>query len=152
MANADAPELGASERSSTISVHPYYLTPKSKEDAPKSLDEVIRTSRTYESSAPGRADDVGGGRCGCVSIASVVTTFKDKLAEAGHLLLNFEALKEYLSWCEPGSAVRDNYRALIARSARLGRLYPKGVRCPWSCHLLPHQCGEHRQFERTHRC
>ena len=32
---------------------------------------------------------------------SVVTTFKDKLAEAGVIFCSIsEALKEYLSWCE----------------------------------------------------
>ena len=68
---------------------------------------------------------------------SVVTTFKDKLAEAEVIFCLSEALKEYPELVRKhlGSVVpvRDNYRGLNCAVFSVSFVYIPRVRCPWSC-------------------
>ena len=83
----------------------YYSAPKSKDDAPKSLDEVDpELLETYEKLGIPLEEQMmlaGIAVDAVFDSVSAVTTFKDKLAEAGVIFCSIsEALKEYLSWCE----------------------------------------------------
>ena len=122
----------------------YYSAPKSKDDAPKSLDEVDpELLRTYEKLGIPLEEQMmlaGIAVDAVFDSVSVVTTFKDKLAEAGVIFCSISSLKEYPELVRKhlGSVVpvRDNYFAALNCAVFSDGSFvyiPKGVRCPWSC-------------------
>ena len=140
----------------------YYSAPKSKEDAPKSLDEVDpELLRTYEKLGIPLEEQMmlaGVAVDAVFDSVSVVTTFKDKLAEAGVIFCSIsEALKEYpeLVRRHLGSVVpvRDNYFAALNCAVFSDGSFvyiPKGVRCPMELSTYFRINAENTgQFERT---
>jgi Fe-S cluster assembly protein SufB len=120
----------------------YYAAPKSKDDAPKSLDEVDpELLRTYEKLGiplHERAALAGVAVDAVFDSVSVATTFKDKLAKAGVIFGSFsdavrehpELIKKYLGTVVPYS---DNYYAALNSAVFSDGSFcfiPKGVRCP----------------------
>ena len=155
--------MGASERSPIdYQCISYYSAPKSKEDAPKSLDEVDpELLRTYEKLGIPLEEQMmlaGIAVDAVFDSVSVVTTFKDKLAEAGVIFCSIsEALKEYpeLVRRHLGSVVpvRDNYFAALNCAVFSDGSFvyiPKGVRCPMELSTYFRINAENTgQFERT---
>jgi Fe-S cluster assembly protein SufB len=140
----------------------YYSAPKSMADRPKSLDEVDpELLRTYEklgiplheqATLAGVAMDV------VFDSVSVVTTFREKLYEAGVIFCSIseavekypELIKQYL-----GSVVqqKDNYYAALNSAVFSDGSFvyiPKGVRCPMELSTY-FRINEQNtgQFERT---
>ncbi|MFT5352039.1 MAG: Fe-S cluster assembly protein SufB [Gammaproteobacteria bacterium] len=120
----------------------YYSAPKSKNDGPKSLDEVDpKLLETYaklgiplheQKMLAGVAVDA------VFDSVSVATTFKSKLAEAGVIFCSFsEAVKEHPELVKKylGSVVptADNYFSALNAAVFTDGSFcyiPKGVRCP----------------------
>jgi Fe-S cluster assembly protein SufB len=140
----------------------YYSAPKSMADKPKSLDEVDpELLRTYEklgiplheqAALAGVAMDV------VFDSVSVVTTFREKLAEAGVLFCSIseavhkypELVKKYLGTVVPQ---KDNYYAALNSAVFSDGSFvyiPKGVRCPMELSTY-FRINEQNtgQFERT---
>lgn len=140
----------------------YYSAPKSMADKPKSLDEVDpELLRTYEklgiplheqAALAGVAMDV------VFDSVSVVTTFREKLAEAGVLFCSIseavhkypELIKKYLGTVVPQ---KDNYYAALNSAVFSDGSFvyiPKGVRCPMELSTY-FRINEQNtgQFERT---
>src|SRR5690606_19361174 len=140
----------------------YYSAPKSMADRPKSLDEVDpELLRTYEklgiplheqAALAGVAMDVV-----CDSV-SVVTPFREKLAEAGVIFCSIsdavknhpELVKRYLGTVVPQ---KDNYYAALNSAVFSDGSFvyiPKGVRCPMELSTY-FRINEQNtgQFERT---
>lgn len=120
----------------------YYSAPKSKEDGPKSLDEVDpELLRTYEKlGIPLREQEMLAGVAvdAVFDSVSVATTFKAKLAEVGVIFCSFseavrnhpELIKKYLGTVVP---YRDNFYATLNSAVFSDGSFvyiPKGVRCP----------------------
>jgi Fe-S cluster assembly protein SufB len=120
----------------------YFSAPKSKADAPKSLDEVDpELLETYEKLGiplHERAALAGVAVDAVFDSVSVATTFKDKLAEVGVIFCSFseavkehpELVKKYLGTVVPHS---DNYYAALNSAVFSDGSFcfiPKGVRCP----------------------
>ena len=120
----------------------YFSAPKSKDDAPKSLDEVDpKLLETYEKLGiplHERARLAGVAVDAVFDSVSVATTFKDKLAEAGVIFCSFseavqehpELIKQYLGTVVP---YRDNFFAALNSAVFSDGSFvfiPKGVRCP----------------------
>jgi len=140
----------------------YYSAPKSKENAPKSLDEVdpelrkmfdkLGISLAEQQRISGIAVDA------VVDSVSVATTFKTKLAEQGIIFCSFsEAVKEHPDLVRQylGSVVpyTDNYFATLNSAVFSDGSFcyiPKGVRCPMelSTYFRINAAGT-GQFERT---
>ncbi|NRA41003.1 MAG: Fe-S cluster assembly protein SufB [Pseudomonadales bacterium] len=140
----------------------YYSAPKSMKDRPQSLDEVDpELLETYEKlgipleeqkALAGVAMDV------VFDSVSVVTTFKEKLKEAGVIFCSIsEALQEYPEMVRQhlGSVVpqRDNYYAALNSAVFTDGSFvyiPKGVRCPMELSTY-FRINEQNtgQFERT---
>src|SRR5690606_20253511 len=100
----------------------YYSAPKSKKDAPKSLDEVDpKLLETYEKLGVPlheRARLAGVAVDAVFASVSVATTFKEKLHEAGVIFCSFsDAVRDYPELVEKylGSVVlqRDNFFAAL---------------------------------------
>jgi Fe-S cluster assembly protein SufB len=140
----------------------YYSAPKSKKDAPKSLDEVDpELLRTYEKlGIPLREHAMLAGVAvdAVFDSVSVATTFKEKLKEHGVIFCSFsEAVKEHPELIEQylGSVVpyTDNfYAALNAAVFSDGSFVyiPKGVRCPMELSTYFRiNAANTGQFERT---
>ncbi|MFQ5519390.1 MAG: Fe-S cluster assembly protein SufB, partial [Mariprofundus sp.] len=120
----------------------YYSAPKSKDDGPKSLDEVDpKLLETYEKlGIPLREQEFLAGVAvdAVFDSVSVATTFKDKLKDAGVIFCPIsEAVREYPELVQQylGTVVPagDNfYAALNAAVFTDGSFVyiPKGVRCP----------------------
>lgn len=140
----------------------YYSAPKSKKDAPKSLDEVdpklLETYKKlgiplheYEKLAGVAVDAV-------FDSVSVATTFKDKLSEAGVIFCSFseavrehpELIKKYLGTVVP---YRDNFFAALNSAVFSDGSFvfiPKGVRCPMELSTYFRiNAANTGQFERT---
>lgn len=140
----------------------YYSAPKSMADKPKSLDEVDpELLRTYEklgiplheqAALAGVAMDV------VFDSVSVVTTFREKLAEAGVIFCSIseavekhpELVKKYLGSVVPQ---KDNYYAALNSAVFSDGSFvyiPKGVRCPMELSTY-FRINEQNtgQFERT---
>jgi|TARA_R110001583_G_scaffold192800_1_gene359817 Fe-S cluster assembly protein SufB len=140
----------------------YYSSPKSQEDAPKSLDEVDpELLRTYEklgiplheqAALAGVAVDV------VFDSVSIITTFKEKLAESGVIFCSLseaviehpELIKKYLGSVVP---VTDNFYAALNCAVFSDGSFvyiPKGVRCPMelSTYFRINEMNT-GQFERT---
>jgi Fe-S cluster assembly protein SufB len=140
----------------------YYSAPKSMADRPQSLDEVDpELLRTYEklgiplheqAALAGVAMDV------VFDSVSVVTTFREKLAEAGVIFCSIseavknhpELVKRYLGTVVPQ---KDNYYAALNSAVFSDGSFvyiPKGVRCPMELSTY-FRINEQNtgQFERT---
>ena len=139
----------------------YFSKPK-QDDGPKSLDEVDpKLLETYEKLGiplHERAKLAGGAVDAVFDSVSVVTTFKDKLAEAGVIFCSFseavqdhpELIKKYLGKVVP---YRDNYFAALNAAVFSDGTFvyiPKGVRCPMELSTY-FRINEAKtgQFERT---
>jgi Fe-S cluster assembly protein SufB len=140
----------------------YYSAPKSMEDRPKSLDEVDpELLRTYEKlGIPLHEQEVLAGVAMDVVFdsVSVVTTFREKLAEAGVIFCSIseaiqkhpELVKKYLGSVVPQ---KDNYYAALNSAVFSDGSFvfiPKGVRCPMELSTY-FRINEQNtgQFERT---
>jgi len=140
----------------------YYSAPKSMEDRPKSLDEVDpELLRTYEKlGIPLYEQEVLAGVAMDIVFdsVSVVTTFREKLAEAGVIFCSIseaiqdypELVKKYLGTVVPQ---RDNYYAALNSAVFSDGSFvyiPKGVRCPMELSTY-FRINEQNtgQFERT---
>ena len=120
----------------------YYSAPKSKDDGPKSLDEVDpKLLETYEKlGIPLHEQKMLAGVAvdAVFDSVSVATTFKSKLAEAGVIFCSFsEAVQEHPELIQQylGSVVptADNYFSALNAAVFTDGSFcyiPKGVRCP----------------------
>ena len=120
----------------------YYSAPKSKEDGPKSLDEVDpEILETYDKlGIPLHEQEMLAGVAvdAVFDSVSVATTFKEKLKEAGVIFCSFsEAVKDHPELVRKylGSVVpyTDNYFASLNSAVFSDGSFvfvPKGVRCP----------------------
>ncbi|WP_323815466.1 Fe-S cluster assembly protein SufB [Cellvibrio sp. NN19] len=140
----------------------YYSAPKSMDEKPKSLDEVDpELLRTYEklgiplheqAALAGVAMDV------VFDSVSVVTTFREKLLEAGVIFCSIseavqkypELIKKYIGTVVPQ---KDNYYAALNSAVFSDGSFvyiPKGVRCPMELSTY-FRINEQNtgQFERT---
>lgn len=140
----------------------YYAAPKSKKDAPKSLDDVDpKLLETYEKLGiplHERAKLAGVAVDAVFDSVSVATTFKEKLKEAGVIFCSFseavqthpELIKQYL-----GSVVsyRDNFFAALNSAVFTDGSFvyiPKGVRSPMELSTYFRiNAANTGQFERT---
>ncbi len=126
----------------------YYSAPKSMEDRPKSLDEVDpELLRTYEKlGIPLYEQEVLAGVAMDIVFdsVSVVTTFREKLAEAGVIFCSIsdaiqdypELVKKYLGTVVPQ---RDNYYAALNSAVFSDGSFvyiPRACAAPWSCPLI----------------
>jgi Fe-S cluster assembly protein SufB len=120
----------------------YYSAPKSKDDAPKSLDEVDpKLLETYEKLGiplHERAILAGVAVDAVFDSVSVATTFKDELARHGIIFCSFsdaardhpQLVEQYLGSVVPAG---DNYFAALNSAVFSDGSFvyiPKGVRCP----------------------
>ena len=120
----------------------YYSAPKSKDDAPKSLDEVDpELLETYEKLGiplHERAALAGVAVDAVFDSVSVATTYKEKLGELGIIFCSFseavkdhpELVKKYLGTVVPYT---DNFYATLNSAVFSDGSFvyiPKGVRCP----------------------
>ena len=140
----------------------YYSAPKSMADKPKSLDEVDpELLKTYEKlGIPLHEQAVLAGVAMDVVFdsVSVVTTFREKLEEAGVLFCSIsEAVQKYPELIKKyiGSVVpqKDNYYAALNSAVFSDGSFvyiPKGVRCPMELSTY-FRINEQNtgQFERT---
>lgn len=140
----------------------YYSAPKSKDDAPKSLDEVDpELLRTYEKlGIPLREQEMLAGVAvdAVFDSVSVATTFKSKLAEVGVIFCSFsEAVREHPELVRKylGSVVpyRDNFFATLNSAVFSDGSFvyiPPGVRCPMELSTYFRiNAASTGQFERT---
>ena len=139
----------------------YFSKPK-QDDGPKSLEEVDpKLLETYEKLGiplHERAKLAGVAVDAVFDSVSVVTTFKDKLAEAGVIFCSFseaaidhpELIEKYLGTVVP---IKDNYFAALNSAVFSDGTFvyiPKGVRCPMELSTY-FRINEAKtgQFERT---
>ena len=140
----------------------YYSAPKSKEDGPKSLDDVDpKLLETYEKLGiplEERAALAGVAVDAVFDSVSVATTFKDKLAEQGIVFCSFsEAVREHPALVEEylGTVVpyTDNFFASLNSAVFSDGSFcyiPKGVRCPMELSTYFRiNAAKTGQFERT---
>ena len=140
----------------------YYSSPKSRADAPKSLDEVDpKLLETYEKLGiplHERAALAGVAVDAVFDSVSVATTFKDRLAEEGIVFCSFsEAVRDHPALVERylGSVVphTDNFFASLNSAVFSDGSFvyvPKGVRCPMELSTYFRiNAANTGQFERT---
>ena len=140
----------------------YYSAPKSKEDAPKSLDEIDpKLLETYEKLGIPLDEQkmlAGVAVDAVFDSVSVATTFKQKLADAGVIFCSFsEAVKEHPDLVKNylGSVVpaADNFFAELNSAVFTDGSFcyiPKGVRCPMELSTYFRiNASNTGQFERT---
>jgi Fe-S cluster assembly protein SufB len=140
----------------------YYSAPKSKADAPKSLDEVDpKLLETYDKLGiplHERARLAGVAVDAVFDSVSVATTFKEKLAEAGVIFCSFsEAVREHPELIEQylGTVVpyTDNFFATLNSAVFTDGSFvyiPPGVRCPLELSTYFRiNAANTGQFERT---
>ncbi|MDX8408657.1 MAG: Fe-S cluster assembly protein SufB [Mariprofundales bacterium] len=140
----------------------YYSAPKSKEDGPKSLDEVDpKLLETYAKlGIPLREQEMLAGVAvdAVFDSVSVATTFKSKLKEAGVIFCPIsEAVREYPELVRTylGSVVPpgDNFFAALNSAVFTDGSFvfiPKGVRCPMELSTYFRiNASNTGQFERT---
>jgi Fe-S cluster assembly protein SufB len=140
----------------------YYSAPKSKANAPKSLDEVDpKLLETYDKLGiplHERARLAGVAVDAVFDSVSVATTFKDRLAKAGVIFCSFsEAVRNHPELIERylGSVVpyTDNYFATLNSAVFSDGSFvyvPKGVRCPMELSTYFRiNAANTGQFERT---
>ncbi|MDE0942385.1 MAG: Fe-S cluster assembly protein SufB [Alphaproteobacteria bacterium] len=140
----------------------YYAAPKSKEDGPKSLDEVDpELLRTYEKLGIPLLEQqmlAGVAVDAVFDSVSVATTFRKELAKVGVIFCPIsEAVKDYPELVQKylGSVVpySDNFYATLNSAVFTDGSFcyiPKGVRCPMelSTYFRINQANS-GQFERT---
>src|SRR5689334_6423643 len=140
----------------------YYAAPKTKIDAPKSLDEVDpELLKTYEKlGIPLREQEMLAGVAvdAVFDSVSVATTFKGKLKDMGIIFCSFseavqehpELVKKYLGSVVPSS---DNFFAALNSAVFSDGSFcyvPKGVRCPMELSTYFRiNAKDTGQFERT---
>ncbi len=140
----------------------YYAAPKSKKDAPKSLDEVDpELLRTYEKLGVPlheRAALAGVAVDAVFDSVSVATTFKDKLAAHGIIFCSFsdavrdhpDLVQKYLGTVVPPG---DNFYAALNSAVFSDGSFvyiPKGVKCPMELSTYFRINAQNTgQFERT---
>jgi Fe-S cluster assembly protein SufB len=140
----------------------YYSAPKSKKDAPKSLDEVDpKLLETYEKlGIPLKEQEMLAGVAvdAVFDSVSVATTFKDKLAAMGIVFCSFseavhshpELVQQYLGSVVPYT---DNFYATLNSAVFSDGSFvyiPKGVRCPMELSTYFRiNASNTGQFERT---
>ncbi len=140
----------------------YYSAPKSKEDGPKSLDEVDpKLLETYEKlGIPLHEQKMLAGVAvdAVFDSVSVATTFKEKLSEAGVIFCSFseavqnhpELVKQYLGTVVPAA---DNYFAALNSAVFTDGSFcfiPKNTRCPMELSTYFRiNASNTGQFERT---
>jgi Fe-S cluster assembly protein SufB len=140
----------------------YFSAPKSKKDAPKSLDEVdpelIETYKKLGIPLHEHAALAGVAVDAVFDSVSVATTYKAKLAEVGVIFCSFsEAVKDHPDLVEKylGTVVpyRDNYYAALNSAVFSDGSFvfiPKGVRCPMELSTYFRINAKNTgQFERT---
>jgi Fe-S cluster assembly protein SufB len=140
----------------------YFAAPKSKEDGPKSLDEVDpEILKTYEKlGIPLEEQEILAGVAvdAVFDSVSVATSYKGKLAEMGIVFCSFsEAVQEHPELVRQylGSVVpyRDNYFAALNSAVFTDGSFvfiPKGVRCPMELSTYFRINAKNTgQFERT---
>ena len=140
----------------------YYSAPKSKDDGPKSLEEVDpKLLETYEKLGiplEERAALAGIAVDAVFDSVSVATTFKDKLAGQGIIFCSFsEAVREHPALVEKylGTVVpyTDNFFATLNSAVFTDGSFcyiPKGVRCPMELSTYFRiNAAKTGQFERT---
>ena len=140
----------------------YYSAPKTKNDGPKSLDEVDpELLATYDKlGVPLHEREALAGVAvdAVFDSVSVATTFKDKLAEMGIIFCSFseavrehpELVRQYLGSVVPYS---DNFFASLNSAVFSDGSFcyvPKGVRCPMELSTYFRiNAAQTGQFERT---
>jgi Fe-S cluster assembly protein SufB len=140
----------------------YYAAPKSKDDRPKSLDEVDpELLRTYEKLGiplQERAALAGVAVDAVFDSISVATTYKGKLKELGIIFCSMseavhehpDLVRKYLGSVVP---VTDNFYATLNSAVFSDGSFvyvPKGVRCPMELSTYFRiNAAETGQFERT---
>jgi len=140
----------------------YYSAPKSKDDGPKSLDEVDpKLLETYDKLGiplEEQAMLAGVAVDAVFDSVSVATTFKDKLAEHGIIFCSFseavhnhpELVEKYLGSVVPPG---DNFYASLNSAVFTDGSFvyiPKGVRCPMELSTYFRiNAAKTGQFERT---
>ncbi|HEX5340085.1 MAG TPA: Fe-S cluster assembly protein SufB [Gammaproteobacteria bacterium] len=140
----------------------YYSAPKSRKDAPKSLEEVDpKLLETYEKLGVPlheRAKLAGVAVDAVFDSVSVATTFREKLAQAGIIFCSFsEAVQNHPQLVEQylGSVVpySDNFFATLNSAVFTDGSFvfvPKGVRCPMELSTYFRiNAANTGQFERT---
>ncbi len=140
----------------------YYSAPRSKADAPKSLEEVDpKLLETYDKLGiplHERARLAGVAVDAVFDSVSVATTFKERLGKAGVIFCSFsEAVKNHPQLIEQylGSVVpyTDNFFATLNSAAFTDGSFvyvPKGVRCPMELSTYFRiNAANTGQFERT---
>ena len=140
----------------------YYSAPKSKDDAPKSLDEVDpKLLETYQKLGIPLDEQkmlAGVAVDAVFDSVSVATTFKQNLADAGVIFCSFsEAVKEHPDLIKQylGSVVpaADNFFAALNSAVFTDGSFcyiPKGVRCPMELSTYFRiNASNTGQFERT---
>ncbi len=140
----------------------YYSAPKSKDDMPKSLDEVDpKLLETYEKlGIPLHEQKMLAGVAvdAVFDSVSVATTFKSKLADAGVIFCSFsEAVQEHPELVQKylGSVVpiADNFFSALNAAVFTDGSFcyiPKGVRCPMELSTYFRiNASNTGQFERT---
>jgi Fe-S cluster assembly protein SufB len=140
----------------------YYAAPKTKDDAPKSLDEIDpELLATYEKlGIPLKEQEVLAGIAvdAVFDSVSVATTFKDKLKSMGIIFGSFsDAVREHPDLVRKylGSVVPrgDNYFAALNSAVFSDGSFcyvPKGVRCPMELSTYFRiNAKDTGQFERT---
>ncbi|MCG6925261.1 MAG: Fe-S cluster assembly protein SufB [Acidobacteria bacterium] len=140
----------------------YYAAPKSKKNAPRSLDDVDpKLLETYEKLGVPlheRAKLAGVAVDAVFDSVSVATTFKEKLQEAGVIFCSFsEAVREHPELVRKylGSVVptTDNFYAALNSAVFSDGSFvfvPKGVRCPMELSTYFRiNASNTGQFERT---
>ena len=140
----------------------YYSAPKSKSDAPKSLDEVDpKLLETYDKLGiplAERAALAGVAVDAVFDSVSVATTFKERLAEAGVIFCSFseavqnhpELIEQYLGSVVPPG---DNFFAALNSAVFSDGSFcyvPSGVHCPMELSTYFRiNAANTGQFERT---
>jgi len=140
----------------------YYSAPKSKDNKPKSLDEIDpELLKTYEKlGIPLREQELLSGVAvdAVFDSVSVATTFKDKLAKLGIIFGSFsEAVQEHpdlvRKWLGSVVPYTDNFFATLNSAVFSDGSFayiPKGVRCPMELSTYFRiNAKETGQFERT---
>jgi Fe-S cluster assembly protein SufB len=140
----------------------YYSAPKSKNDGPKSLDEVdpklLETYKKLGIPLHEHAKLAGVAVDAVFDSVSVATTYKAKLSEVGVIFCSFsEAVKNHPDLIEKylGTVVpyRDNYFATLNSAVFSDGSFvyiPKGVRCPMELSTYFRiNAANTGQFERT---
>ena len=140
----------------------YYSAPRSKDDGPKSLDEVDpKLLETYEKlGIPLHEQKMLAGVAvdAVFDSVSVATTFKEKLAEAGVIFCSFseavqnhpDLVQRYLGSVVPGA---DNFFAALNSAVFTDGSFcyiPKNTRCPMELSTYFRiNAANTGQFERT---